>query len=410
MSNSILAIDGGQPVRDRPLPKWPYYSPEEVEKVAEVMRSGAVNYWTGDEGRRFEEEFAQVCQRRHALCVMNGTVALELCLRALGVGTGDEVIVTPRSFIASASVIVAAGAEPVFVDVDRESQNVTVESISTKITEKTKAIMLVHLAGWPCDLDGIAALSRRRGLLLIEDCAQAHGARFGSKPVGSVGDMAAFSFCQDKILSTCGEGGMVVTDDDRLWDAAWSFRDHGKSRARVYVRDAQPGFRWLHDSIGSNFRMTEAQAAVGRIQLSKLRDWVSTRRRNARFLNESLADIDALRLTVPPDEIFHSYYKYYLFLRSERLLKGWTQARVIEAICAEGVSCGSGSCPEIYAERGIAGRGRKYSPLPVAHELGETSLMFDVHPMLSESDIDDTASAIRKVMSKASSKTGSGDF
>lgn len=407
MTNSTLAIDGGDPVRSRALPSWPLYSPEEVEKVAEIMRSGAVNYWTGDEGRRFEVEFAQFCNRRYGLSVMNGTVALEVCLRALGVGEGDEVIVTPRSFFASASVIFAVGAVPVFAEVDRDSQNVTPESIAAVITDRTKAVMVVHLAGWPCDLEGISALARSHGLYVIEDCAQAHGARIGEQPVGSVGDMAAFSFCQDKILSTCGEGGMVVTDNTEWWEAAWSYRDHGKSRTRALAEDADPGFRWLHDSIGTNFRMTEAQAAVGRIQLTKLDGWVSARRQFANFLNESLADIDAVRLTLPTQEIVHAYYRYYLFLRPEQLAGDWSRNRVIEAVTAEGIPCGSGSCPEIYLERGISRRGRRYIELPIAHELGETSLMFHVHPTLSESDIDDTSRAIRKVVTTASARSGS---
>ncbi len=397
-----LAIEGGEPIRAHSLPPWPHYTEVEIERVTDVLRSGAVNYWTGREVRSFEEEFTRQLGRRFGIAVANGTVALELSLRSLQIGQGDEVIVTPRSFFASVSTVIQCGAVPVFVDVDRDSQNVSVKSIEAAITTKTQALLLVHLAGWPCDMVEIEHLANRYNLRVIEDCAQAHGASRAGKAVGSSGDVAAFSFCHDKIMTTCGEGGLLVTDDESIWRSAWAYKDHGKSFSAVYESKHSTGFRWLHESIGSNFRMTEIQAAVGRIQLAKLDESVRARRRNADFLTDCFAKIEALRVTTPAPEIHHSYYRYYVFVRPERLREGWTRDRVIQALEAEGVPCFSGSCPEIYREKALLSAG--YGPpkrLPVARELGETSLSFLVHPTLDEEDMQDVCAATRKVFRAA---------
>ncbi len=285
---SALAMDGGPPVRSKSFPPWPYYEPDEMEAVTAVLASGRVNYWTGEEGRQFESEFAAQVGTQHAVAVMNGSVALELALRALGLGPGDEVVVPARSFIASASSVVLVGARPVFADVDPLSGNLTAESIAAVLSPRTRAVIVVHLGGWPCDMDSISALTQARGLRLIEDCAQAHGATYKGRQVGSFGAAAAFSFCQDKIMSTGGEGGMLVCNDETVWQRAWSYKDHGKSWDAVYRRQHPPGFRWLHESFGSNWRMTEMQAAIGRRQLKKLSSWVAQRQQNALALELAL--------------------------------------------------------------------------------------------------------------------------
>ena len=382
---------------------WPHFEDDEVLAVAAVLRSGKVNQWTGKEVERFQEEFAAACHVKHAIALANGTVALELALKAMGIGAGDEVIVTPRTFIASASCAVMQGAKPVFADVDCESQNITAATIRKVITPQTKAILAVHLAGWPCDMDAIMALAHEYGLKVIEDCAQAHGALYKGKPVGSLGHVAAFSFCQDKIMTTRGEGGMLLTNDDDIWSYCWSFKDHGKSYDAVYYRQHAPGFRWLHESFGTNWRMTEMQAAIGRRQLAKLPEWVNTRRRNAAILMESFSRVEALRVTEPPADIFHSYYKYYVFVRPEKLKKGWNRDRILNCISEQGVPCFSGSCSEIYRETAFEKNGLcPAERLPVAIELGETSLMFLVHPTLSEDNMMDTVEVIEKVMKEAS--------
>lgn len=394
-----LAIDGGEPVRKTSLAPWPYFAADEKEAVTAVLDSGRVNYWTGTEGRQFEQEFADYVGAAHAIAVANGTVALELCLKALGIGAGDEVVVTSRTFIASASSIVMVGAVPVMADVDPDSQNVTAETMARVITDRTKAIIAVHLAGWPCEMEEIMALASNHGLSVIEDCAQAHGAVYRGKKVGTIGHMAAFSFCQDKIMTTGGEGGMVTTNDEVLWKKAWAFKDHGKSYDAVYKREHPPGFRWLHESFGTNWRLTEMQSAIGRIILRKLPGWLEKRRQNASLLASVCRKYPALRVPVPPEHAKHAYYKFYAFVDPTELNPGWDRDRIMAAIIAEGVPCFSGSCSEIYLEKAFGQSGCSQNErLPVARELGETSLMFVVHPTLTERDVQDSLLAINTVM------------
>ena len=400
-TTSKLAAEGGKPVRSTPFAPWPSFQADEIEAATAVLRSGRVNYWTGDEGRQFEQEFAAYTGVKHAIAVANGTVGLELALYALGIGLGDEVITTCRTFIASASCVALRGGTPVMADVHPDSQNITAETIRRAITSRTKAIIAVHLAGWPCDMDPILALARDHNLKVVEDCAQAHGARYQERPVGSMGDINSFSFCQDKIMTTGGEGGLITTNDDELWERAWSFKDHGKSYDAVYRRQHPPGFRWLHESFGTNWRLTEMQSAMGRVLLQKLNLQVEQRRRFAGMMNEAFARIPALRTTVPLANVYHAYYKYYVFVRPENLRPGWDRDRIMNAIAAEGIPCFSGSCSEIYLEKAFDGI-RPQCRLPVAQQLGETSLMFLVHPTLSEGDIRDTIAAVQKVIERAS--------
>jgi len=383
------------------LASWPYFAPDEIEAAAAVLRSGKVNYWTGEEGRSFEREFAEFTGCRHAVALANGTVALEAALRALGIGPGDEVITTSRSFVASASCAVAVGARPVMADVHPDSQNITAQTIGKALTSRTKAIIAVHLAGWPCEMDPILDLARAHGLRVVEDCAQAHGATYKGRSVGSLGDVAAWSFCQDKIMTTAGEGGMVTTNSEALWESIWSYKDHGKSYDAVYLREHAPGYRWLHESFGTNWRMTEVQSAIGRVVLRKLPSWVNRRQRFASILSQRFAEIPGLRVTVPPAHVEHSYYKYYVFVRPEQLRTGWTRDRIVNAIEAAGVPCFTGSCSEIYLERAFPDDWRPVERLPIARQLGETSLMFLVHPTLDEETICATADVVEKVMSTA---------
>lgn len=400
MSIEKLALEGGTAVRSFPIAAWPHFSQDEIDQVSRVLSSGKVNYWTGQQGRDFEREFAALTGCSHAIALANGTVALELALYALGVGPGDEVITTSRTFIASASCIVMRGATPVLADVDPVSQNITADTIRRCITPRTKAVIAVHLAGWPCDMDPIMELAREHGLKVIEDCAQCHGASYKGRPVGSLGDAAAFSFCQDKIMSTGGEGGMLTTNDEDLWRRAWEFKDHGKSYDAVYNRQHAPGFRWLHESFGTNWRLTEMQSAIGRVQLAKLPEWTRIRQRHAGILTTGFVAMPALRVTVPPTEIGHAYYKYYVFVQLEQLEAGWDRDRIMNAIVAEGIPCFSGSCSEIYLEKAFNSI-RPAEPLPVANELGEASLMFLVHPTLTDQDMLDTVAAVGKIMAKA---------
>jgi len=394
-----LAVQGGKPVRVTPLPPWPHYAQDEIEAVRAVLASGKVNYWTGNECSEFEQEFAAYVGARYAVSLANGSVALELALLALGIGPGDDVVVTSRSFIASASCAVLRGARPVFADVDPASQNMTMETVRHVLTPATRAIIVVHLAGWPCDMGPLLELARSRGIAMIEDCAQSHGATYKGRVTGSLGDIAVFSFCQDKIITTGGEGGMLLTNDRAVWERAWSYKDHGKNYDAVLMRQRQPEIRWVHESFGTNWRMTEMQAAIGRRQLKKLTQWLETRRRNARLLDAALAEVPGLIVHVPPLHFDHAYYKYCAFIEPARLRPGWDLYRIVEAINAEGIACVAGSAGEIYLEKAFADRGlAPPARLPNAQRLGETGMMLMVHPTLTERDIRDTADAIAKVM------------
>ncbi len=386
-----------------PFSPWPSFTQEEADAVQRVLLSNKVNYWTGNECREFEQEFARFADCSYAVALTNGTVALDLALKALEIGNGDDVIVTSRTFLASASSIVTAGANPVFADVDLNSQNITAATIQAALTPKAKAIIVVHLAGMPAEMDDIMALAKRHNLYVIEDCAQAHGARYKGRSVGSIGHIGAWSFCQDKIMTTGGEGGMVTTNDQQLWAKMWSYKDHGKNYDAVYHRQHPPGFRWLHESFGTNWRMLEMQAALGRIQLRRMSDWTAKRQVHAARLQAALQPFAAIRLVEIPDHMEHAQYKYYAFIRPEQLKSGWSRDAVIEAIQAEGAPCYQGSCSEVYLEKAFDHTAwRPTQRLHNAHILGETSLMFLVHPTLTENEIQTYCTAISKVLSLAS--------
>ena len=384
---------------------WPSFTEEEAGAVSKVLLSNKVNYWTGTEGRKFEKEFAAYTGCNHAIAVANGTLALDLALIGLNIGKGDEVIVTSRTFLASASSIVNCGAIPVFADVDANSQNITVETIEAALSQRTRAIICVHLAGMPCEMDGIMELARNHNLFVIEDCAQAHGAKYKGRSVGSIGDVGCWSFCQDKIMTTGGEGGMVTMNDESLWKAMWAYKDHGKSWDLVYGKEHPPGFRWLHETFGTNFRLTEMQAAIGRIQLRRLPNWIQKRSANAKTIEKALSEFGCIRLIEVPDYIEHSWYKYYAFVKPEYLADDWSRDRIVEDINAAGVPCFQGACSEVYLEKAFDNTEfRPERRLPVAQELGENSLMFLVHPTITENEIAQTVSVIASVLSSAVKK------
>lgn len=380
---------------------WPVFADDEIAAVERVLRSGKVNYWTGDEGKAFEAEFAAMVGSDHAIALANGTLALDLALHGLGIGAGDEVIVSPRSFIASASCVVNAGAVPVFADVDRESGCLSAGTIEPMITPRTKAVIVVHLGGWPVEMAPIMALVQQHGFFVIEDCAQAHGARDGNAMVGSIGHVGAFSFCQDKIMTTGGEGGMVTTSDPALWKRMWAYKDHGKDWDVVHRTDHPPGFRWLHRGFGTNMRMTEPQAAIGRVQLGKLGSWVERRNRHAAQLRSAFDDL-RLRQPQPHEASRHAHYRHYAYILPERLRSGWDRDRIVSEIVKCGVPCFQGSCSEIYREQAFDGTNlRPAEPLPGARELGETSLAWLVHPTLSDEEIARMAAVSAEILEQA---------
>ncbi len=384
------------------LAPWPSFTQDEADKVANVLLSNKVNYWTGREARSFELEMASFYDANYAIALANGTLALELALISLGVGPGDEVIVTPRTFIASVSSIVSVGATPVFVDIERNSGNISVETISPALSKKTKAVICVHIAGWPCEMDGIMKLADQHGFYVIEDCAQAHGSSYKGRRLGSIGHVSAFSFCQDKIMTTGGEGGMFICNDEALWRKAWSYKDHGKSWAAVYEQDHGGGYRWLHESFGTNWRMTEMQACLGRHQLAFLDEWSQVRKANAQMYNKAASVSAAITVPQVPEHIDYVPYKHYMYVRSEYLKSGWSRDRLITVLNDRGVPCFSGTCSEVYLEKAFDGTGwRPDMPLPIASELGETSLCFLVHPTITKMDLEKVCRELASVLLEA---------
>ena len=388
---------------------WPSFTQEEADAVSQVLLSNKVNYWTGTECREFEKEFAAWAEADYAVGLANGTLALDVALQAMGIGEGDEVIVTPRSFIASVSTVVNAGAMPVFADVEADTGNLSARTIAPHITDKTKAIICVHLAGWPCDMDEIMALAKQHNLWVIEDCAQAHGAKYKGKPVGSIGHVGAWSFCQDKIMTTGGEGGMVTTNDKALWQKMWEYKDHGKNYDSIYHKQHPPGFRWLHDSFGTNWRMMEMQAVIGRIQLKKMAEWTKIRTQNAEILRDALTQFAGEQqfLRIPDIEFHqvmggdsvHAYYKYYVYVRPENLPENINRDSILNALNEKKIPCFSGSCSEIYLEKAFDNHpSRPNARLTVAKELGETSLMFLIHPTLTTNEMQTIANTTVDVL------------
>ena len=376
--------------------QWPNFSQEEINTVANVLSLGKVNYWTGKECRKFEKEFANFSGSKYAVALANGTLALDAALIAIGASKGDEVIVTSRTYIASVTSIVNSGATPIFVDIDCSTQNITPCSISSAISDKTKAIVCVHLAGWPCEMDEIMSIANEYNLYVIEDCAQAHGAKYKGQSVGSIGHIGCWSFCQDKIMTTGGEGGMVTTNDESLWRIIWEYKDHGKSYEAVYKQEHPEGFRWLHESFGTNWRITEMQAAIGRIQLKRMPDWHIKRLNNANRIWDAAGLCQLLRVPDIPEYIEHAAYKCYVFVRGSKELRD----KMIKEINSKGVPCYSGSCSEVYLEKAFDNTGlRPKERLPVAKELGKTSLMFLVHPTLTNEEIQKTCEVLIEVAS-----------
>ena len=377
---------------------WPSFTQAEADAVSQVLLSNKVNYWTGQECREFEKEFAQYAQTKYAVALANGTVALDVALKALGVGAGDDVIVTSRTFLASASSIVTAGANPIFADVELDSQNISRRTIEAVLTPNTKAIICVHLAGWMCDMDPIMELAHEKGIYVIEDCAQAHGATYKGQAAGSIGHIAAWSFCQDKIMTTGGEGGMVTTNDEHLWKKMWSYKDHGKNFDSIYNKQHPPGFRWLHDSFGTNWRMMEMQAVIGRIQLQRMPEWTAQRNANMQTIYAAFADSPYFTVHQPSEQYGHAAYKCYVQVNIEQLPQGWSRDRIMAEINALGVPCFSGSCSEVYLEHAFDDTPwRPAQRLSNAKQLGETSLMFLVHPTLSKESMAKTVAVIQQL-------------
>ena len=388
---------------------YPNYNKKTLKKVQQVLRSGRVNYWTGNECKEFEKEFSKYVGNKYSITLSNGSVALELALKALRLEKGDEIIVSPRSFIISASCVLSLGLKPIFADVDYNG-NLSIEGIKDAYSKKVKAIIVVHLNGLSCDMDPILKFVKKNRILLIEDCSQAHGASYKGNKVGSFGDVSTWSFCQDKIISTGGEGGMISTNDKRLWLRLWSLKDHGKNYKSVFFKNHKIGFKWLHDDFGSNYRMTEIQATIGREQLKSLDKQIQKRNLIAKLYINELEDYYLkYKIFKIPDFKYqnyqlkennlsvHAFYLLNLFINKNKI----NQYKLLEQVYKKNIICGVGACPEIYREK-IFKKLKLYPKkrLINAKLLGETSIMFPINPNTSIKKVKLEINSIKKILNK----------
>jgi dTDP-4-amino-4,6-dideoxygalactose transaminase len=419
MSADKLAINGGTPVNTETFPKWPWFDEETIQAATEPLRTGKINYWTGNKGMEFEKKWAEWNGSKYAISTSNGTSALHTALAGLDIGPGDEVIVPSYSFIASSFCILQAGAIPVFADVKKEDHTIDPKSIESKITERTRAIVVVHLYGCPCDMDEIMAIAKKHNLFVVEDCAQAHGALYKGKKVGTIGHAGAFSFCQSKTFTTGGEGGAVLTDDE---DVAWrcrSFRDHGydvKERLRLLELEAK--LPYIHTRVGFNYRLTEMQSVIGICELAKLDSWnLKNRRRNGEILIEELKDCpQILYLPVHNEEKVNGFFVFPIVLNMDALTCDRTT--FMDACKAEGIPVGPVHWPQAYKEsayRDHNGFGKAKFPFKSKEYTNPDSIKYDevycanaawleertftteVHPTLEEKHMRLIAKAIKKV-------------
>lgn len=388
-----------------PYPKWPSYENDEIQVALNTLLSGNVNYWTGNLGKEFEQAYANYVGCQYGIALSNGTVALELALRSLGVGVGDEVIVASRSYVASASCVLIVGATPVFSDVDADSGNISATTIEPLINHRTKAIIPVHVGGWPCDMQNIMDLAKKHNLFVIEDCAQAHGAKINHIPVGSWGHASIFSFCQDKIITTGGEGGMLLLNDVDAFKKAWAYKDIGRSYDAVFNRNHPEGFKWLTESTGSNYRMTEFQAAIGLRQLSKLDAWIDRRNSIATSMISIMKQFKFIEAPVVPEGYKNAFYRLYVKVNPQFVLsKNKTQNLrdfMIKEFNTNGVPCFVGSCAEIYLEK-LFQQGGFYPPnrYQNARNFSDNACCFLVHPTINDEQLKDISIRMQETLEK----------
>lgn len=406
-----LAIQGGKPVREKPLPAWPQYD-EEIEAAVQVLRSGKHARQSGSYVALFEEAFASYFGVKYAIATSSGTAAIHVALAALGIGPGDDVINTAHCFIGTATPVVHCGAVPIFADIDSKTFNIDPASVREKITPYTKAIVPVHLNGCPADLERLQEIARQNHLYIVEDAAQAHGATYNGKFVGTFGEMGCFSFWEDKIISTAGEGGMIITNDEQLAQRAKMIHHHGELRKDG---DYYKGERlYFHPFLGYNFRMTEVQGAIGLVQLKKLPQYIAMRRKNAHRLTQLICEIEGVLPPYEPENVTHVYYKYILTL--DRKVLKTPAIEIAKAISAEGIPAtrryptplhqqpifvekrGFGNTSAPFTKPWYPGHVTYGSGLPVAESLPNDLIMIRMNPLLSEEDLGDIALAIQKVI------------
>lgn len=377
---------------------WPNYSSAEIDKVIKIIKSGNVNYVNGKVGKKFEKLFSKWIKRKYSVALSNGTVALELAIKSLKLPSNSEIMVTARSFFSSASVIVRAGYVPKFIDVDLYDQNISIKDIKKKISKKTKAIICVHLSGNPCRMEKILKITKKYKLKIIEDCAQAHGAEIDNKKVGSFGNIATWSFCNDKIISTLGEGGMISTNEKKIYDYINSYKDHGLSYRNL--KNLKKKFIYNKDFFGSNYRLTEIQSSAGIYQLSKINKTLKQRR----FIAEKYTELfkkfsDYFYFYEPPKNTKPAWYRFYIFIKKD--LKNYKNLRdkIVEEFTKKKIKCNYGACPEIYLEKAFKNSRFKLNKrLNNCKVLGETSIALDINHTLTKKEISLNCKKIYKIL------------
>ncbi len=373
---------------------WPSFTSKEINQVSLILKSGKVNYWTGKYCKIFEKNFSRYHKLKYSVTVNSGTSALECAIKSLNLKKGSEIITTPRSYYTSASSIINCGMKPKFSDISIDSQNLDPIKLEKSINKKTKAIICVHLSGYPCDMNRIIKIAKDNNIYVIEDCSQAHGASILNKKVGSFGDISAWSFCQDKIISTGGEGGMVATNKLKLYKNVLSIKDNGRNYEKIKKISYSGSFNYIHDFIGSNYRMTEIQAIIGISQLKRLDQMILRRNSNAKIFNNYFHDLDSIFLLLHNPKNTNAYYRYYLFVKKSK-----NQKILINKIRSKGIECIAGSCPEIYLEKYFKDN-FKFKEMLGAKYLATRSVCLKVDQTLDIKIIHQQAKIIRKEIKK----------
>ena len=388
---------------------YPYYSKQEIKKVSSILKKGRVNYWTGKECNSFEKEFATYHELKFGVAVSNGSVALEIALKSLKLENDYHAIVTPRSFIISASAINNTNGVPVFADVDVNG-NLYLDSIKKNITPKTKVVVLVHLYGHPANALEIKKYLKKKKIFLIEDCSHAHGGIFKNRKIGSFGDLSIWSFCNEKIISTGGEGGMICTNNLTIFKRCWSIKDHGKSFDKSKKKIKNYGkFRWLHENYGSNFRMTEMQAGIGRIQLKRLDYQLKKRELLAKKIYQVFKYFVIKKLFEEPNfkcfdcpksknnffcnNCRFTFYRFNILLNNSE-----SRNKLLRKLISNKINCGSGYNAEIYKERFYKKNKKLVSNIVMSKDIGNRSIAFTIDPYLNTDQIKKYLKNLKKTL------------
>ena len=378
---------------------WPNFSKNLISNIGRILGSGKINYTDGPYGIKFEKEFSKFVGNRYSIAVCNGTAALEVAIKSLRLPKNSEIIVPARSFFASASCIVNTGYIPVFADVNLLTQNILIDDIKKKITKRTKAIICVHLAGLPCDMNSIKKLANKKKIKIIEDCSQAHGASIDNKQVGSFGDISTWSFCNDKIMSTLGEGGMISTNKKKLYEICKRFINHGTNFKKNKKTEK---FIYNKDYFGTNLRITEIQSYAGLEQLKNLKK-IQKKKEN---ISKSYFDLiskyqNYFDCYYPTKKIKSAWYRFYFFLKTDIKYYQKLRFKIIKDLRKNNLKCFTGSCPEIYLEKAFKKlNNAKPIRLKNCKTLGQTSIALEINHTLEYSQHKKKLLILKQVIEK----------